>query len=189
MVNLLAQELVGDKAELSQLLETDPVAYIQARARFDEKQGRLFEAFRAADEFQKSQVTAANQPPSPEFVAEKQEQLLNLIPEWRDHNKQAQEAAMVAGVLRGAGYQDDEINAVYDPRAIVVARKAALFDQLQQAKAKKTQAPVAPVKPVKATAQSGDAPTNQSAKQAFQKLKRTGSLEDALAALNARDRN
>lgn len=188
MVSLMAQDLVGDKAELSQLLNTDPVAYIQAKAKYDEKQARVFEAFRAADEFHQSQAQAANQPPPPEFVAEKQEELLNLIPEWRDHGKQEQEAAMVSSLLQSHGYTTDEIKSLFDPRAVVVARKAALYDQLQQAKAKKEPAKVPTAKPVKATAQSGDAPSNATAKQAFQKLKRTGSLDDALAALNARDR-
>lgn len=188
MAHLMAQDLVGDKAELSQLLNVDPVAYIQAKAKYDDKQARVFEAFRAADEFHQSQAQAANQPPPPEFVAEKQEELLNLIPEWRDHNKQANEQAMVASLLQAHGYSTDELSKLFDPRAIVVARKAALYDQLQQAKAKKAPAVVPTTKPVKATAQSGEAPSNQGAKQAFQKLKRTGSLDDALAALNARDR-
>lgn len=173
---------------MSQLLNVDPVAYIQAKARYDEKQSRVFEAFRAADEFSQTQAQAANQPPPPEFVAEKQEELLNLIPEWRDHGKQSTEAAMVSSLLQSHGYTTEEIQSLYDPRAVVVARKAALYDQLQQAKAKKAPPPVSTAKPVKATAQSGEAPSNQGAKQAFQKLKRTGSLEDALAALNARDR-
>lgn len=189
MVHMLGQELVGDQAELSQLLQSDPMAYVQKKAAFDAKQHRVFEAWKLVDEHQKVQAEAANQPPPPEFVKEKQEQLLNLIPEWRDPKKQDAESAMVASYLQSNGYTADELNNLYDPRAIQVARKAALFDQLQQAKAKKTFTPVVAPTPVRASAQPSEPSNGPGAKKAFDRLRRTGSLDDALAALNERQRN
>lgn len=186
----MAQDLTGDQAELSQLLHTDPLAYVQRKAEFDAKQARVFEAFRAADEFAKAQAEKADEPPTEEFRAQRQEELLNAIPEWRDTKKAEAESAMVAGFLQGHGYTSNELENLYDPRAVAVARKAALYDQLQQAKAKKATPPAqTQAKPVKATAQSGEAPTNQAAKEAYKKLKRSGSIEDALAVLNAQDRS
>jgi hypothetical protein len=64
-------------------------------------------------------------------VAEERERLLEALPEWKQAEtaKREQEALMQYGT--GVGFTEDELGNLYDHRAVLLLRKAMLFDQAQ----------------------------------------------------------
>jgi hypothetical protein len=93
--------------------------------------------------------------------------LLAKLPQWRNSDQAAKEKSALIKYLSDAGFQQGEIAAIQDHRALLVTRKAWLYDQLQAGKADKMK-------------QVRDAPTlakpgalsqgKPSAKQAFAKF-------------------
>ena len=87
----------------------------------------------------------------------------------------------VADYLRTIGYADNEIAAAADPRAIVMAKKAMLYDQLQASKPSVQQRVASAPKMVRPGA-SGPAPDKT--KSIVQQLRRSGGKDlDAAARL------
>lgn len=102
------------------------------------------------------------------------------IPEWKDAEKAKAERAALKAYGQQFGYSAEELSQVADPRAVVLLRKAMLYDRMQERKGqikpvKKTAAPVlkpgAVSKP--STKKSSDL------KSAKQRLAKTGSVRDA----------
>ena len=126
----LAQADPGRAAFLQQQLAVDYAgakhAHAQAQAKEQQAQAQLYEQTRA----QHAQA------------------LLQMVPEWRDQAKVQEEYPALQRYLAQQGFRGDEIESVYDARAITIARKAMLYDQ-GQTKMKETQEKVkAAPKPV-----------------------------------------
>ena len=58
--------------------------------------------------------------------------LLRAIPEWRNDEIASAERPALVEYLRDTGYSQDEINSAYDHRALVLARKAMMYDKAKQ---------------------------------------------------------
>ena len=116
----LAQADPGRAAFLQQQLAVDYAgakqAHAQAQAKERQAQAQLYEQTRA----QHAQA------------------LLQMVPEWRDQAKVQEEYPALQRYLAQQGFRGDEIESVYDARAITIARKAMLYDQ-GQIKMKETQ--------------------------------------------------
>jgi hypothetical protein len=112
-------------------------------------------------------------------IAAEDERLNLALPQWKDSARAAKEKAALLEYGRQAGFNDDELNAVYDHRTVLILRKAWLYDRIQAKRpevARSRQSPrVAP--PTNASPRR----TNAAAK-AMQRLERTGSIQDAAAA-------
>lgn len=111
-------------------LHTDPIGYMQDKeiyeSRVQQLRGVLAERQRAEQltQQQMQQMQAQS-------LAAAREQLLERLPEWKKPEVAKKEQRQVADYLRTLGYQDAEIAQAADPRAIVMAKKAMLYDQLQ----------------------------------------------------------
>ena len=126
----LAQSDPGRAAFLQQQLAVDYAgakqAHAQAQAKEQQAQAQLYEQTRA----QHAQA------------------LLQMVPEWRDQAKVQEEYPALQRYLVQQGFRGNEIESIYDARAITIARKAMLYDQ-GQIKMKETQEKVkAAPKPV-----------------------------------------
>lgn len=102
------------------------------------------------------------------------------IPEWKDAEKAKAERAALKAYGQQFGYSAEELSQVADPRAVVLLRKAMLYDRMQERKGQ--------IKPVKKTAGPVLKPgavskpsTKKSSdlKSAKQRLAKTGSVRDA----------
>lgn len=157
------------------LAHEDPIGYVQQRAEWDE---RIQHLQRVSAERQRiaEQQTQHQRQQLQQRLAEEQQRLIDRIPEWRDARKVQAEQPAIHRTLRDAGFSDEEIATVYDSRSVVIARKAALYDQLMAAKpAVQQRVEQAPrmVKPGAA------APAPDKRKALTQQLRRSGSVEDA----------
>ena len=161
-------------------LHTDPIGYMQDKeiyeARVQQLRGVLAERQRA-EQLNQQQMREAQA----EHLKAAREQLLERLPEWRKPEVAKKEQAQVADYLRTLGYADQEIAAAADPRAIEMARKAMLFDQLQ-ASAPSVRERVANAPKMVRPGTSGPAPDKT--KSIVQRLKRSGGKDlDAAASL------
>ena len=113
--------------------------------------------------------------------AKEAEALMQALPEWSDETVMQQETSELRGYLSGTGFSDDEIDGIVDHRAVVIARKAMKYDQLQKAgKTAKEKKVAKKLKVVKSNA--GKTPKQRKAEvnQAkIEKLKKSGHVEDA----------
>ncbi len=57
--------------------------------------------------------------------------MLDKLPDWKDADKAKAEQGRVREYLKNQGFTDDEVGGVSDHRAVLMARKAMLFDDLQ----------------------------------------------------------
>ena len=130
LVVSLAQEFEADFANVDwdKLAAEDPAEYIRQshlRAQRGQKvQAKLYELNQAkqsqrqhAEEFIRGQV------------AEEGSRLLQAMPEWKDSKRRETESAEVRDYLARSGYRPEEVSGVTDHRAVVLARKAMLYDR------------------------------------------------------------
>lgn len=119
-----------------------------------------------------------------ETLEAQQKALLEAIPEWTDPQKAKVEKQALLEFGRSNGFSDTELNNVVDHRAVIMLRKAMLYDNLMSKRAD--------LKPAKSTApvlKPGAASTVPKAvsdvTRAKQRLAKSGSLRDATSAFEA----
>ena len=111
-----------------------------------------------------------------------------LLPEWQDPEVLARERDGIITVAKAAGFSDAEVyNEIVDARYLPVFRKAWLYDQQmtkqQTAKTKARQAPkLVKKKPPVAPPSEGQ----KKRRAAYDRLNKTGKVNDAVEALLAR---
>lgn len=178
---LMHKQLIGDQEALVELARTDPAEWVAQNAAFQQRVALYQDAMA-----QREQLTHAQQADQQREVAEwrkaEREKLQEKLPEWRDTAKASAEQRLIAETLMQVGYSTEELTELFDHRALIVARKAALYDQLQAAKAK--QAKPEPPKALKPGAAKAPTDSQRTAYQdALAKAKRTGRPEDVERAL------
>lgn len=181
LIGSLHQELLGvDQARLNQLLDSDPKAYLRAKEHIEAKQNMIRTAIQQRLALQQQAVQEQAQQMAA-YAQEQQKILADKLPEWRDSKRAQSEAREIESYLRKLGYKTEELNELVDHRAVLVARKAMLFDKLQATKGQK-----APATPPAAQVRPGAAnPTNQQAvrqKRAAERLRSNPNSLDALSA-------
>lgn len=184
LIGELHQELLGiDPVQLNNLLETDPKAYLRAKEHLQAKQSRIQTAIqqRFALHEQAKQEQARE---LAEYAREQEKLLPDKIPQWRDAKRRESDSREIAQTLRAAGYTDAEINELYDARAVVIARKAALYDKLQATRGQK--APQKPqAAPIRPGAPANNTPKAITQKRAAERYRSNPNSIDALAGLVA----
>jgi hypothetical protein len=170
-------ELTALRSQLtSELLQSDPVAYLQIQRTAEERQAQLQQASRELE-----QITGQRQAEQAEalksHMAQQQEQLLAKLPEWKDSAKAEAEAAKIKQYLAAEGFKPEEMSFT-DHRGILLARKAMQYDALM-ARAKETQTKVAAAPPkVARTGTPVTSPTDGRT-AAMRELTATGSRDAA----------
>lgn len=127
-------ELVGQEPDWSALLATgDTNAYLATRNAYERQQNALTNAVQtrqlAVQQVLQQQANARAQALQLEGA-----KLLDAIPEWRSEQRQVADRSAIKAFLRKTGFNDAEIGNIADHRAVVVARKAMLYDQIQRNK-------------------------------------------------------
>lgn len=112
--------------------------------------------------------------------------LLEAIPAWKDQAKAAEGKRKLAEYAKSLGYTEQDLNQVYDHRLMVILNKAAAYDAIQTSKGqvvtKKVAQPAKTLRPgVRPTKPTPTAQKNGA--RAVQRLSRTGSVNDAAAAI------
>ena len=168
LIELELKEL--ETPEMKELREDDPAEYWRKVDQVNKKA----EKFKALKEAEIKKLNERHQ----EMLRAEKERLAEAIPDWLDPDKQAKESKQVLDLLSKVGYSDDDINRISDHRMFVLARKAALYDQLinQDLSAKKVNKPPKSAKP-------GTGEGIPRVTKARETLKQTGHIRDAAKAI------
>lgn len=132
-----SQTLAALKAQLQSvsepdwatLADQDPIEFVKQkelhRDRKEKLQALEAEQRRVADLQNHEQQRALYQ-----YVQEEQARLAQAIPEWKDANIAKAEKEKIANFALSLGYSEADIAQIYDHRAVVALRKAALYDEM-----------------------------------------------------------
>lgn len=159
------------------LLETDPVEYLKQQRIAQARQANLQQTL--AQQEQLKELARADQESSyRQHVLAQREQLLAKVPEWKDEAKMKAGVAEIKEYLLKSGYSESEISNVHDHRAVLNVRKAMLFDKMMaKASAASKQVQKVPQRVERST--GGDSQGLDRRQAAFQRLSKSGSVEDA----------
>jgi len=168
---------LGEEPDWNALYEDDPVGYVRQKQLWDEQKEKL-QAVQAEQERLQQESLIEQQKLIQQQVEEGQQKLLELIPEWQNPEVAAKEKAEIAKhAMDVLGYSQEEVNSVYDWRALLGLRKAWLNDKIAETvKKKPTQkAPARVARPGTTNRPKSVAPV----KKAKQRLAKTGKTSDA----------
>jgi len=166
------------------LIDSDPVNYLRQQQAWQAWQGQMTQAQAESEALYAQQAQQAQQFANRRLSAEAQA-LAKALPEFADSTKAPATKAEIAKYLVKAGFSEQEVGGVADHRAVVLARKAMLYDQMMAKQTATTQKlvnvpPKAPQRPGTGNVAATDGRT-----RAMQSLKRSGSIDDAANAFAA----
>lgn len=189
LANTLAQQIthIEQNTNWDELRQKDPAAFVAAREAIAQRQNALRQAYGAYQqvEAQKQQETQAQRQ---KRLAQEAELLPSRIPDWADEKVAERERGDLAAYLEKDGFGKEDESLLENHKAIALFRKAMLYDRQQadMAKAKaKAEKPVPKV--TKGGVASSDAKDHE-IKQAQERLRKSGRLDDAAALLTLKQR-
>lgn len=176
LIRILEQDIVGDQAELNRLAVENPAAWVAKQAEMGVKSQKLNAAYQAQAQLQARNEQVSYQQHQ-QYVAQEQEALLQKVPEWRDPKKAQTEYAEMVQVGLQLGYTQQELENVFDHRAMMALRLAA------RAMRRETLKPTPPqgrtVQPNAANPNSGNRPKPADVRKVMQ----TGTQEQRIKTL------
>lgn len=116
-----------------ELRNADPDRYQAERAQVLERKEALEEVAKQRAQVQEEQANEMQRQAAQRLQAE-QARLPEMIPEWTDPSVAEREKKDLIPYLEKTGYTTQELGAVSDARALVLARKAMLYDKLMEGK-------------------------------------------------------
>ena len=166
-----------DEPDWKTLVDEDPVAYVREQQIWNEKKEKL-EATKAERQRLEKEAYEEQQKQLVQFVQEGQKKLLEIVPEWKNAEVAQKEKLAIRDYgINVLGYAPQEMDAIYDYRALLGLRNAWLNSKTVEATKKKPtqKAPARVARPGTTTRKKSVAP----AKRAKQVLAKTGKVQDA----------
>jgi len=157
---------------------TDPVEFVRQQHLFQKRQAAYQQNLQqqqalAIQGQQEQHLQAQN------YLQTQQQELLAKLPEWKDAEIAKKESNAIHSYLLDQGFDVDTISGMADHRALVLSRKAMLYDAMMakaNAATKKVQA--APQKVVRPGVVANEQDNDQRNAQ-MRKLAKSGKVEDA----------
>ena len=165
----------------SSQFDSDPIGYMEAKIHYD---NQVKEYNANATKFQEviNRQSEAEQVARAEYARQEAGKLVELIPELADAGKASKfKENLVKTATEAYGYTPEEIAAISSHRDFLVLRDAMKYREMMAGKAT-VQKKVNKAPPIKAGAKKVRTNGDQGRK-AREKLKRSGSIEDALALI------
>ena len=165
---------LADEPQIDESLQyTDPIAYAKQLSQvFQYQQNR--QAVEQEQQRLNSLQQHEQQQQMQKYLADQQEALASLIPEWLDKDVAKAEKVKVRETGKAYGYSDEELSQLYDARAVALMRDAMKYRDLvakrQEVKPKAT--PVVNARPKTVGSEQSKIKT---------RLAKSGSVQDAVA--------
>jgi hypothetical protein len=172
----LQGELVNEP-DWDSLYNDDPIAFVREKQIWDEKKEKL-KAAQAEQQRLQQESYAQQQQLIAQQVQEGQQKLLEIIPEWKNAEVASKEKLAIRDYgINVLGYSPQEMDAIYDYRALLGLRNAWLNSKTVEATKKKPtqKAPARVARPGTTTRKKSVAPV----KRAKQVLAKSGKVQDA----------
>ena len=172
----LQGELVNEP-DWDSLYNDDPIAFVREKQLWDEKKEKL-KAAEAENARLAQESYAQQQEQIAQQVQEGQQKILEIIPEWKNAEVAQKEKLAIRDYgINVLGYAPQEMDAIYDYRALLGLRNAWLNSKTVEATKKKPtqKAPARVARPGTTSRKKSVAP----AKRAKQVLAKSGKVQDA----------
>ena len=175
------QQVSQPNIDWDRLYQEDPIEWVRQREVMRENQEKA-----AAIQSEQQRLSQLSQQEQAQFMQQKlqheQEALLAAIPDWKDAKKAQAEKALLVEFGQKIGFTPDELKSVVDHRAVLMLRKAALYDQMMSKRGN-----IKPVvnngpRPAKPGA-AGRVSNTTEAVRAQQRVAKTGRVDDAANAI------
>lgn len=175
------QQVAQPNIDWERLYQEDPIEWVRQREVMRENQEKA-----AAIQSEKQRLAQLSQQEQAQFMQQKlqqeQEALLAAIPDWKDAKKAQAEKALLVEFGQKIGFTPEELKSVVDHRAVLMLRKAALYDQMMSKRGN-----IKPVtnngpRPAKPGA-AGRISNTTEAVRAQQRVAKTGRVDDAANAI------
>lgn len=168
---------LANEPDWNTLYEDDPVGYVREKQLWDEKKEKL-SAVSAEQQRLQQEALVKQQTQIQQFVEYGNQKLLEIIPEWQNQEVALKEKAAISEyAVNTLGYTPEEIQQVYDYRALLGLRNAWLNSKTVEATKKKPtqKAPARVARPGTTNRPKSAAPV----KKAKQRLAKSGRVQDA----------
>jgi len=175
------QQVAQPNIDWDRLYQEDPIEWVRQREVMRENQEKS-----AAIQSEQQRLAQLSQQEQAQFMQQRlqqeQEALLAAIPDWKDVKKAQAEKALLVEFGQKIGFTPDELKSVVDHRAVLMLRKAALYDQMMSKRGN-----IKPVtnngpRPAKPGA-AGRVSNTTEAVRAQQRVAKTGRVDDAANAI------
>lgn len=187
---ILADE---SKVDWTKLRDSDPAEWTAKRTEFAERRAQVnalkqsaVQSYQTVTQASASEVAEQTQ----QYLQQQHELLIGKLPEWKDAEVAAKDKQEIAAFLLSRGFSKEDLSAATDHRMILMARDAMLFAKGQnKAAIAAKKIPTIP-KVLKPGAPKSPAQINAANIAALEaKAKKSGSIEDAVALLQAKRGN
>jgi len=166
-----------------ELLAEDPIGYIEEKARYDkaveqynQQQGKMSQLMQQSEQARERAVQA--------YLQQEMQSLANVIPEFGDAQKASKlKNKLIDGGQNHYGYTQEEIGQIMDHRAIRVLNDAIKYREIVAGKSKAEQKAKGAKPVIKPGAKRAQNPSRKAMDKQKARLKRSGSIEDALALI------
>jgi hypothetical protein len=168
---------LANEPDWNALYEDDPVGYVREKQLWDEKKEKL-NAVNAEQQRLQQEALVKQQQQIAQFVEYGNQKLLEIIPEWQNPEVATKEKLAISEyAVNTLGYTPEEIQQVYDYRALLGLRNAWLNSKTVEATKKKPtqKAPARVARP----GTTNRPKTTTPVKKAKQRLAKTGKTSDA----------
>ena len=168
---------LANEPDWNTLYEDDPVGYVREKQLWDEKKEKL-SAVSAEQQRLQQEALVKQQQQIAQFVEYGNQKLLEIIPEWQNQEVATKEKLAISEyAVNTLGYTPQEIQQVYDYRALLGLRNAWLNSKTVEATKKKPtqKAPARVARPGTTNRPKSAAPV----KKAQQRLAKSGKVQDA----------
>ena len=175
------QQVSQPNIDWDRLYQEDPIEWVRQREVMRDNQEKA-----AAIQSEQQRLSQLSQQEQAQFMQQKlqheQEALLAAIPDWKDAKKAQAEKALLVEFGQKIGFTPEELKSVVDHRAVLMLRKAALYDQMMSKRGN-----IKPVvnngpRPAKPGA-AGRVSNTTEAVRAQQRVAKTGRVDDAANAI------
>jgi len=184
------QQSVQAEPDWDTLYDTDPALAAKAerqwRKQLEQKQVQMQAVTQEQARMQELQQQRM-QHAKAQFVDHQREVLPDLIPEWRDAKVAAEEAGQIREFLLTSGFNERDIDEMNSAMVVKMARLAMLQSRgaTRADKAKAKPKPAKGSKTLRAGSRGTQPKPTNSAREAQQRVKQTGRVNDAAAAIKA----
>ena len=175
------QQNAAPQVDMDRLYHEDPIEWVKQRelvrdaekvhAAINSEQQRL-STIRAQEQYQSMQA----------HLVQQQDAMLKAIPEWGNPDKAKAEKTLLIEWGQKLGFSSDELKNIFDHRAVVALRKAALYDQMMTKRGNIRPAVNNGPKPAKPGA-AGRMDNTTDSRRSQQRLAKTGRVNDAASAI------
>lgn len=163
----------------SDLIDTDPAAYLKQKERYEREMGDL-QAAQAEMQRMSQKDTVANEQKLQAYVAQNAQILPDLIPEWKDAKNYERDRHRLREFLKTRHFYEQEIDQAYDARIVALAYDAMRWRELKNSKPKQSEPLEKALKPNAPAPKPMNSQTKAQV-EARKRLKQTGSIRDAAA--------